>query len=125
VLPVPHLGASTEEAEENCAVMAAKQLRDYLETGAIVNSVNFPQSQLEETEHQRILVANRNIPNMVGQISTILANQSINILDLLNRHRGDLAYNIIDIEGSISVDAVNQLRAIDGVIFVRTIPTVE
>ncbi len=121
VLPVPHLGASTEEAEENCAVMAATQLRNYLESGAIVNSVNFPQAELEPTDHQRILIANRNIPNMVGQISTILANHSINILDLLNRHRGELAYNIIDIEGGISSAAVNQLRAIDGVIFVRTI----
>lgn len=124
VLGVPHLGASTEEAEENCAVMAARQLRDYLERGTITNSVNFPECQLDATDHQRILVANRNIPNMVGQITTILANHSINILDLLNRHRGDLAYNIIDIEGNVSQEAVDQLEAIEGVIFVRTIQPV-
>lgn len=121
VLGVPHLGASTEEAEENCAVMAAEQLRDYLERGTIRNSVNFPECQLDPTNHQRILIANRNIPNMVGQITTILANHQINILDLLNRHRGDLAYNIIDIDGNVTAEAVEQLRAIDGVLFVRTI----
>ncbi|MFW5814611.1 MAG: phosphoglycerate dehydrogenase [Spirochaetota bacterium] len=124
VLGVPHLGASTEEAEENCAIMAARQLRDYLERGTITNSVNFPECQLDATDNQRVLVANRNIPNMVGQITTILANHSINILDLLNRHRGDLAYNIIDIDGNISQDAVDQLQAIEGVIFVRTIQPV-
>jgi D-3-phosphoglycerate dehydrogenase len=121
VLAVPHLGASTDEAEENCALMAADQLRRYLEEGTIVNSVNFPTCELAPTERQRILIANRNIPNMVGQITTILANHSINILDLLNRHRGELAYNIIDIDGNLTAEAVDQLRAIDGVIFVRTI----
>ena len=121
VIPVPHLGASTDEAEENCAVMAARQLRDYLEHGIIENSVNFPECRLEPTEHQRILIANRNIPNMVGQVTTILARYGINILDLLNRHRGDLAYNIIDIDGNVSTKTVEELRAIDGVIFVRTI----
>ena len=124
VLGVPHLGASTEEAEENCAVMASRQLRDYLERGTITNSVNFPECQLDATDNQRVLVANRNIPNMVGQITTILANHSINILDLLNRHRGDLAYNIIDIDGNLSQEAVDQLQAIEGVIFVRTIQPV-
>lgn len=121
VLPVPHLGASTEEAEENCAVMAADQLRNFLRHGAIVNSVNFPASELETTGHTRILIANRNIPNMVGQITTVLANHSINILDLLNRHRNDLAYNIIDIDGSLGEAALDQIRQIDGVKFVRMI----
>ena len=120
-LPVPHLGASTDEAEENCAVMAATQVGDYLENGIITNSVNFPECRLEPSEHQRILIANKNIPNMVGQATTILANHSINILNLLNRHRGELAYNIIDIDGNLTSGAVEQLRAIDGVIFVRTI----
>ncbi len=125
-LPVPHLGASTEEAEENCAVMAARQVGDYLENGIITNSVNFPDCRLEPTAHQRILIANRNIPNMVGQATTILANHSINILNLLNRHRGELAYNIIDIDGNVTSAAVKQLEAIDGVIFVRTIqPTLD
>ncbi|HKJ84421.1 MAG TPA: phosphoglycerate dehydrogenase [Spirochaetia bacterium] len=124
VLALPHLGASTEEAEENCAIMAARQVRDYLERGTIVNSVNFPECRLDATAHQRILIANRNIPNMVGQVTTILANHSINILNLLNRHRGELAYNIIDIDGSVPNEAVEQLRAVDGVIFVRIIQPV-
>lgn len=120
VIGVPHLGASTEEAEENCAVMAAQQLRMFLEHGIIHNSVNFPDCQLRPVDAQRIMIANRNIPNMVGQITTILAQHSINILDLLNRHRGDLAYNLIDIEGDLTEDAMNQIAAIDGVIFVRS-----
>jgi D-3-phosphoglycerate dehydrogenase len=120
VLGVPHLGASTEEAEENCAVMAAQQLRMFLEHGIIHNSVNFPNCQLRPVQTQRIMVANRNIPNMVGQITTILAKHSINILDLLNQHRGDLAYNLIDIDGNVTPEIVEQLKGIDGVIFVRT-----
>ena len=121
VIPIPHLGASTEEAEENCAVMAAQQVRDYLKNGTITNSVNFPTCTMGPVQHERILVANRNIPNMVGQITTILANHSINILDLLNRHRGDLAYNIIDVAGEVPESAVEQLQGIEGVIFARTI----
>jgi D-3-phosphoglycerate dehydrogenase len=120
VIGVPHLGASTEEAEENCAVMAAQQLRMFLEHGIIHNSVNFPECQLRPVDSQRIMIANRNIPNMVGQITTILAQHSINILDLLNRHHGDLAYNLIDIDGNVTGQIVKQLEAIDGVIFVRT-----
>ena len=120
VIGVPHLGASTEEAEENCAVMAAQQLRMFLEHGIIRNSVNFPECQMRPVDAQRIMIANRNIPNMVGQITTILAQHSINILDLLNRHRGDLAYNLIDIDGNVTNEAIDQMAAIDGVIFVRT-----
>lgn len=122
VLGVPHLGASTAEAEENCAVMASRQVKNYLETGVIRNSVNFPECQLGSPAGTRILIANRNIPNMVGQITTILAEHEINIADLLNRHRGELAYNIIDVEADVSEPIVEKLRAIDGVIFVRTIP---
>jgi D-3-phosphoglycerate dehydrogenase / 2-oxoglutarate reductase len=121
VLGVPHLGASTEEAEENCAIMAARQVRAFLERGVIRNSVNFPQCELGAPSGHRILIANKNIPNMVGQISTILAENSINIADLLNRHRGDLAYNIIDVEGNLEQKTLDQLRTIDGVIFVRTV----
>ena len=121
VVPVPHLGASTEEAEENCAVMAADQLCRFLSTGAILNSVNFPATELEPAGHTRILIANSNIPNMVGQITTILANHRINILDLLNRHRGDLAYNIIDIDGRLPAEGIAELQGIDGVKFVRVI----
>ena len=121
VLGIPHLGASTVEAEDNCAVMAVRQLRAFLENGIIRNSVNFPECALGVAPGTRILVANRNIPNMVGQITTILAENSINIADLLNRHRGELAYNIIDIEGHLTPPIVDKLRAIDGVIFVRAI----
>lgn len=124
VLGIPHLGASTEEAEENCAVMAARQIRAFLESGAIRNSVNFPHCELEAPTGQRILIANRNIPNMVGQITTILAEHAINIADMLNRHRGELAYNIIDVEGNLSQKTVDQLRAVDGVIFARTVGSV-
>lgn len=121
VLPVPHLGASTPEAEENCAIMAARQLRDYLVTGNIKNSVNFPDCEMAPSENGRLIVANRNIPNMVGQITAILAQEEQNILDLLNRHKGEMAYNIIDIAGNLSPEAVARMRAIDGVIMVREI----
>jgi D-3-phosphoglycerate dehydrogenase len=121
VLAIPHLGASTPEAEENCAIMAARQLKAFLETGNIVNSVNFPNCEVDYTDHTRIVIANRNIPNMVGQYTTILANAGINILDLLNRHREDVAYNIIDLERSPSAETLDKIRAIDGVITVREI----
>ncbi|MCK4515211.1 MAG: phosphoglycerate dehydrogenase [Spirochaetaceae bacterium] len=124
VLGVPHLGASTAEAEENCATMAAHQIKAFLEEGVIRNSVNFPQCELRAPDGQRILIANRNIPNMVSQITTILAEHSMNIANLLNRHRGDLAYNIIDIEGNVSQTIVDQLSAIEGVLFVRTVQPV-
>ena len=124
VLGVPHLGASTAEAEETCAAMAARQIKAFLENGVIRNSVNFPQCELRTPDGQRILIANRNIPNMVSQITTILAEHSMNIANLLNRHRGDLAYNIIDIEGNVSQTIVDQLSAIEGVIFVRTVQPV-
>jgi D-3-phosphoglycerate dehydrogenase len=118
---IPHLGASTPEAEDNCAVMAARQLMDYLESGAIRNSVNFPRCRLEQQAPFRLLVANRNIPNMVGQITTILAGANINILDLINHHRDEFAYNIIDTEQEIPQAALEQLGQVEGIIRVRTI----
>ncbi|MFP4484028.1 MAG: phosphoglycerate dehydrogenase [Spirochaetota bacterium] len=121
VLAIPHLGASTPEAEENCAVMAARQLRAFLQTGNIVNSVNFPDCEVQETDKTRIVIANRNIPNMVGQYTTILAAEGINILDLLNRHRDEVAYNIIDLDRRPGKEALDSIRAIDGVIRVREI----
>lgn len=121
VIPIPHLGASTPEAEDNCAVMAVNQLRDFLETGNIKNSVNFPDCELEMGGGTRVLIANRNIPNMVGQITTVLAEQKINIAELLNRHKGEYAYNIIDVESSIPEEAIAKIRAIDGIIMVRTV----
>jgi D-3-phosphoglycerate dehydrogenase len=118
---IPHLGASTPEAEDNCAVMAVKQLMDFLESGAIRNSVNFPRCHLEQRAPFRLLVANRNIPNMVGQITTILAGAGINIMDLINHHRDDYAYNIIDTEQMIPPDILERIIAVDGIIRVRAI----
>ncbi|MCX8044819.1 MAG: phosphoglycerate dehydrogenase [Desulfobacterota bacterium] len=121
VIPIPHLGASTPESEENCAMMAVSQLRDYLELGNITNSVNFPECVLPFSGTQRITIANKNIPNMIGQITPILAAEHINIADMLNKSRGDYAYNIIDIDGTLPEPVLKKLQAIDGVIMVRVI----
>jgi len=116
---IPHLGASTPEAEDNCAIMAVRQVMDFLETGGILNSVNFPRCRLDQRAPHRLLVINRNIPNMVGQITTILAAANINIADLVNHHWGDFAYNIIDTEQKIPENVLGQLQQIDGVIRFR------
>jgi len=121
VIPVPHLGASTPEAEDNCAVMAVKQIMDYLEDGAIRNSVNLPRCKLEQRAPYRLLVVNRNIPNMVGQITTILAGTNTNITDLINHHRDDYAYNIIDTEQQIEDAVLDQIRKVEGIIRVRAV----
>jgi D-3-phosphoglycerate dehydrogenase len=118
---IPHLGASTPEAEDNCAVMAVKQLMEFLEEGTVRNSVNFPRCHLEQRTRFRLLVANRNIPNMVGQITTILAGVGINIMDLINHHRDDFAYNIIDTEQEIPPDILERIVAVNGIIRVRAI----
>ncbi len=121
ILTIPHLGASTPEAEENCAEMAVRQISAFLEHGVIRNAVNFPECVLDRSGAPRLLIANKNIPNMVGQITTILANEKLNILDMINRHRGEYAYNIIDIKSEPSPEAVEKIREIDGVIMVRTL----
>jgi len=121
VIGIPHLGASTPEAEDNCAIMAVKQIIDYLETGTIRNSVNFPRCKLEQHAASRLLVVNKNIPNMVGQITTILAGSNINITDLINHHRDDYAYNIIDTEQQLSAPVLDKIRKVDGIIRVRSI----
>jgi D-3-phosphoglycerate dehydrogenase len=118
---IPHLGASTPEAEDNCAIMAVKQLMDFLENGGIRNSVNFPRCKLDMRAPYRLLVANRNIPNMVGQITTILAAANINITDLINHHRDDFAYNIIDTEQKILPLTLEQIKKVNGIIKVRSI----
>ncbi|MCL1932097.1 MAG: phosphoglycerate dehydrogenase [Treponema sp.] len=118
---IPHLGASTPEAEDNCAIMAVKQLMDYLENGGIRNSVNFPRCRLDMSAPYRLLVSNRNIPNMVGQITTILAAANINIADLINHHRDEFAYNIIDTEQKLPESALEQLKQINGIIRVRSV----
>ncbi|MFW5886462.1 MAG: phosphoglycerate dehydrogenase [Bacteroidota bacterium] len=121
VIAIPHLGASTDESEENCAFMAVKQVKDFLEKGNIVNSVNFPICEMDMSTGTRILIANKNVPNMVGQITAILAKENLNIADMLNRNKGDFAYNIIDVEKEVSQNIVEDLKSIDGVIMVRVI----
>jgi D-3-phosphoglycerate dehydrogenase len=122
VIALPHLGASTNEAEENCAVMVADTVRDYLENGNIRNSVNFPEAVLPRApETTRLAIANSNVPNMVGQISTCLAAAGLNIAELLNKSRGGLAYTLIDAEGGISAELLTKLRSIDGVLAARVV----
>ncbi|MDH5547723.1 MAG: phosphoglycerate dehydrogenase [Gammaproteobacteria bacterium] len=121
VINLPHLGASTEEAEDNCAVMVADQIKDYLENGNIVNSVNFPEVVMPRSEGVRLTLANRNVPNMVGQITTCLANAGININDLLNKSRGDIAYTLLDVNQKPSDDVVASLSSIEGVLNVRVL----
>lgn len=122
VIALPHLGASTQEAEENCAALAADNLREFLEHGNIRHSVNFPDAQLPRNGRCRLTVANANVPNMVGQISTALAAAQINIGDLLNQSRGELAYTIVDLDAQLPVATLEQIRAIKGVLAARLIP---
>jgi D-3-phosphoglycerate dehydrogenase len=122
VVTLPHLGASTGEAEENCAVMAAEQLREFLENGNIRNSVNYPEAVLPRVPGTtRLAIANSNVPNMVGQISTCLADAGINIADLLNKSRGEVAYTLIDVDGNVDAATCEQIRAIDGVLSARIV----
>ncbi|MBN1985582.1 MAG: phosphoglycerate dehydrogenase [Prolixibacteraceae bacterium] len=122
VISIPHLGASTQESETNCAIMAAEQVKDFLENGNIKNSVNFPEAAMERNGGARILIANKNIPNMVSQISSVLAAEGINIDNMLNKKRDDIAYNIIDVaQKNIDEPVKNKLQAIEGVFMVRII----
>ena len=121
-IALPHLGASTEEAEDNCAAMVADQLREFLEHGTIRNSVNFPEVVVTPSgDGFRLSIANENKPGVVGHISSILGEAGLNILDLLNKSRGDYAYTLVDIHAAASEEVVEQLRAIDGVLSVRVI----
>lgn len=123
VIAIPHLGASTEESELNCAVMAVDQVRDYLENGNIVNSVNFPGAEMERHGGPRLVIANKNIPNMVSQISSLLASQGLNIANMLNKNKADIAYNIIDLDGALPLNGlVDKLKSIEGIIMVRVLP---
>jgi len=122
IIPIPHLGASTAESEENCATMAVAQVKDYLENGNIKNSVNFPDCVLPRSKcKKRITIKNRNVPNMIGETSSTLAKHNINIVDLLNKSKGDLAYNIIDVDGEITQELIDDIKAIDGIISIRII----
>jgi D-3-phosphoglycerate dehydrogenase len=115
IITFPHLGASTPESEKNCAVMAVDQLIDYLEHGNIKNSVNFPVADLPRTGGPRLIVINENIPAMVGQITNVLADQQVNISDMLNQHHENIAYNIIDLDDEIQATQLQKLKEIDGV----------
>ncbi len=121
VTALPHLGASTGEAEDNCAVMVADNLREFLENGNIRNSVNFPEMVLPRTEGYRLAIANANVPNMLGQISTALAGAGLNIIDMLNKSRGDVAYTLVDVDSAVPEETVRELAGIDGVLNVRTL----
>jgi D-3-phosphoglycerate dehydrogenase len=122
VITLPHLGASTLEAEENCAVMVAEQVRDFLENGNIRNSVNYPEAVLPRVPGTtRLAIANSNVPNMVGQISTCLAGAQLNIADLLNKSRGEFAYTLIDTDGAVTAQVLGQIRAISGVLTARIV----
>jgi len=121
VVSIPHLGASTEEAEENCAIMVANQLINFLENGNIRNSVNFPNIFLERNGGFRLAFSNRNVPKMLNQVLSVLADRNINVIDMINKSRGDAAYNIIDIEQEPTPELIQALEDIDGVIKVRTL----
>ena len=121
VIALPHLGASTSEAEENCAIMVAENVKDFLENGNIRYSVNFPEAIVPRNGTYRITIANANVPNMVGQISTCLANAGLNIEDLLNKSRGELAYTVVDLDGPVPDATLASLRSIEGVLTLRNL----
>jgi D-3-phosphoglycerate dehydrogenase len=121
VLLMPHIGASTEEAEENCAVMAANQLMDFLENGNIHNSVNYPKIKMSRNGGTRITFTNKNVPKVLGSVLSVLADGEINIVDMVNKSRDEIAYNIIDIEGDLNDSLKGQIAAVEGVIHVRII----
>jgi D-3-phosphoglycerate dehydrogenase len=121
VVALPHLGASTTEAEENCAIMVAENVKDYLENGNVKNSVNFPEAIMPRSDAWRVTIANANVPNMVGQISTTLALAGLNIEDLLNKSLGDLAYTIVDLDGPVPDETIEALRGIEGVLALRSV----
>mgnify|MGYP000987491163 CR=1 FL=1 len=122
VVALPHLGASTREAEENCAVMVVDQIRDYLEHGNIVNAVNFPLAAMPRESPYRVGIANANVPNMLGQISTAMAQAGLNIHNMLNKSRGEMAYTLVDVDSPVPPAVIGGIRAIEGVLSVRYLP---
>jgi len=118
----PHLGASTDEAEENCAVMVVDQLREFLEHGTIRNAVNFPSVEMDRESFHRIAIANANVPNMVGQISTTMAQAGLNIHNMLNKSLGGMAYTLVDLDSAVAADVVERIGRIPGVLSVRVVP---
>ncbi len=123
VLALPHLGASTREAEDNCAVMVADQLRDFLEHGNVARSVNFPEVSMHRESRWRVAIANANVPNMLGQISTAMANAGLNIHNMVNKSRGEVAYTLVDVDSAVDAAVLARLQAIDGVLSVRYLPS--
>ncbi len=122
VIALPHLGASTGEAEENCAIMVADQLREYLEHGNVQNAVNFPNVTMPRESGFRIAVANSNVPNMLGQISTAMANAGLNIHNMMNKSKGDVAYTLVDVDSAVPGKVVDSIAGIEGVLAVRYLP---
>jgi D-3-phosphoglycerate dehydrogenase / 2-oxoglutarate reductase len=122
VIALPHLGASTREAEENCALMVVDQLRDFLEHGNVVNSVNFPAVSMARESAYRVAIANANVPNMLGQISTTMARAGLNIHNMVNKSRGDVAYTLVDVDSAVAASVLDELHAINGVLAVRYLP---
>ena len=122
VITLPHLGASTMEAEENCAVMVVNQIIDYLENGNIINAVNFPNITMERGSPFRLAVANSNVPNMLGQISTGMAKAGLNILNMGNKSRGEMAYTLVDVDRPVPQKTIDEIAAIHGVLMVRYVP---
>jgi D-3-phosphoglycerate dehydrogenase / 2-oxoglutarate reductase len=125
VIALPHLGASTREAEENCAIMVADQLRDYLEHGNVRNAVNFPNVEMERESRFRVAIANANVPNMLGQISTAMAHAGLNIHTMVNKSRGDMAYTLVDVDSPVADSVIAALMGIEGVLAVRYLPQAE
>jgi D-3-phosphoglycerate dehydrogenase len=122
VIALPHLGASTREAEDNCAVMVADQIRDYMEHGNILNAVNFPNMSMPRESKFRIAIANANVPNMVGQISTAMAQANLNIHNMMNKSKGDMAYTLVDVDSAVPKKVIDSISKIKGVLAVRYLP---
>jgi D-3-phosphoglycerate dehydrogenase len=125
VVALPHLGASTEEAEENCALMVVDELRDFLEEGTVRNAVNFPSVEMARESPHRIAIANANVPNMVGQISTTMAQASLNIHNMVNKSKGEMAYTLVDLDSAAAPEVVARIARIPGVLSIRSIPPLE
>jgi D-3-phosphoglycerate dehydrogenase len=119
---LPHLGASTEEAEENCAIMVVDEARDFLENGNIRNAVNFPEVVVPRSTDHRLVCANANVPNMLGQISEVFGQAGLNIHDMVNSSRGEVAYTVVDLDGPIADEVVRKIAGIKGVLMVRLVP---
>jgi D-3-phosphoglycerate dehydrogenase len=122
IVALPHLGASTEEAEQNCAIMAVDQLRTFLEHGTVTNAVNFPSVEMPRESPYRVAIANANVPNMLGQISTAMARAGLNIHNMVNKSRGEMAYTLVDVDSEIPRALIEVLAGIEGVLSVRSVP---